>query len=423
MLTRFVISLMLSAAAQATPAPTITWVHPQNADAIPQEAVQTAPPDMQEVPDTKGSVLPPAESVGGGPVDRWVVASPPWILPAQAGCPDDYPITFYGVSQWGWGYGGAIPLTCDGWRLASWGSGSGVTSTGYAGTNQQPVSLSNMIIHGQPQAPGMQNMIRWGAIIFDINHWNWYRVTTEDIPQEHGVYGTINGGPLTWDECMFSECWGQAIQLVYAHPQNQARKHQTALPEARWYRLANMLQDEWITVRRTAILQSSIYTKSERASYPISTFEALNKDGPFLNRLLVEGCYMKTEWPWVDPNGTPRDSCGGIMAHGRKQVVIKRNYLEYKLGDRDVIQLWGCSDGQPGTVDVEISENAINASQNIDIRLRNANDTVVVRRNRGTCRVLISGPEQPWYAWPTSPTWRADQVIYNAPVSQDYRLN
>jgi len=94
-------------------------------------------------------------------------------------------------------------------------------------------------------------------------------------------------------------------------------------------------------------------------------------------------------------------------------------YIEYTLGDRDVVQVWRCGDGNPATIDVYIRGGEIWAKQNVDIR-PHPGDRIVIQGVKGDAPVLISFNEP--YTWETSPTWDWGKVIYQGVISDDIDL-
>jgi hypothetical protein len=437
----------------------------------PQEPAPTAPPDVaplgtppeaQDVPDgppatyelvERMAALDAANPVPFGRLmpDSPIVAAPdvaasvavaaalprtlPGIGPGVAGIPDDAPLNHTLSNTYGWGWGKEFPLVADNYYVTA--TNKSVVNTFYSG-NGGSSYITSSVLMGQPVLPSdVKNNVFWIMLAFDQGDCSIWQSNIFDAHVEHGMYWTSCGrANIRLEEVLWSKCNAQAFQWVYSHPASK-RYFQTAhtdqvegltnppsAKDAEWLRILERNKGQGIEIIRCETVQCTAYILSERAGSTISKFEVLNQKGPWAHWMRVEGCYSKTSVPWIDPNGKQRDSCGWFMSHagltanGHPAVTLRHNSVFYLHPDRDFIQIWGCSDGIAGTPDVVIEENVFATDQAIDIRLRNANDTVIVRRNRnvGGARVIISGPEQPWYSWTTSPNWNKAAVIAEFPL-------
>ena len=356
----------------------------------------------------------------------------PSIQPGIAGVPDDAPLNHQLVTQWGAAWGKELPLVADNYLVQALQHGAkAVVNTMYNG-NGGPSYLSNSLLMGQPVfSPATKNNTFWIMLAFDHSNSRLWQTTLQDAHLEHGNYWTSDGeAECYWERIRFDQCRGQAIQWVYSHPASK-RYFQTATTDnvegvtnppspqdARWLRNAEAHKTEKLVVSQSETSQCTIYALSERAGSTFSWFEAINKNGPWYHYVIMDGNYSETSYAWTDPNGQKRDCSGWFMAHAKLGVTIRHNTVMYRHGDRDVVQIWGCGDGIPGTPDVVIDENIFLSDQVIDIRLRDKTDTVIIRRNQayGGTRVIISDWTQPWYSWHTSPNWDEKAVIAEFPL-------
>lgn len=357
----------------------------------------------------------------------------PGVAPGEAGVPDDEIFDHTLKLAYGAGWGKELPLIADSYLVTALNPKS-VVNTMYSGVGGARTSLTNALIYGPPVlVEGQKNGMFWGFILFDWSNMTVSFVTIQDIHLEHGFYITSRGGAnCSWDHVLWDHVYAQAIQWVYSHPASK-RYYQTAFtdnvagvtnpPSAQdqlWLNYADSHQDEWLKVTNCETKQCTILPLSERAGFTFSFFEPLNQKGPKYHRVLIEGNYSETSWPYVDSNGKFSDSSGWLMAHAMKHIEVRKNTVVYHNPDKpDLIQIWGVSDGIAGTPDVVIEDNLIASAGTVEIRLGNANDTVIIRNNRASpnCRVRVSNEKQPWYAWETSPNWIKTAVIAEFPLN------
>jgi hypothetical protein len=384
---------------------------------VVQDATQDEPPP-QIIP--MESEVMPAETVGStldfadAPVPR-PPRRIPWVAPGEAGAASPY--AWHQTNTWGWNIPSEQPRTASDRALGA--SNNAVVNTHYSGPGG-PVDWSESRFYGVPASLGAPVKTKWGWVAFDFGPAEFWRCTWDTIPVEHGLYLTGWGQPVSWIECLWEDVYGQAIQVVYSHPKSK-RAAQTGVNAPReWYRRAREAGGSVFEIDRCETRNVGIPPLSERGSFTWSFFAPNGVNGPAYNYLSVTRSRMETSYPWTDVNGIYNDSAGAIMGQRLLGAQIRRNLIVYRFGDRDVIQLWACSDGKPGTVDVEISENYILARKPIDIRLGNANDTILIRRNVGNAEVVIS--TNPWYVWQSN-GWDESKVIYRGPISDNYRLN
>lgn len=364
------------------------------------------------------SEVMPAESIpvtdrGPMPEVPPVIPRGPWVTPGEAGSKSPYAI--WQNNTWGWNIPAEQPRTGNDKSLGA--SNNSVINTHYSGPGG-PVVWTESRFYGTPADIGQDVKTKWGWVVFDFYDASFEYCTWDTIAIEHGQYIT-GWAPMTWYGCSWENINGQGIQHVYSHPDSK-RAAQTGLPKNTWLRLAQALAGETLEVRRCETKQVGIPPLSERASFTFSFFSPNGKDGPAWNPVTITESYMQTHYEWTDANGVTRDCAGAIMAHRRPHVEITRNCILYAKGDRDVIQVWGCSDGIAGTPDVVLSENFIWAAKAIDIRLQHPSDTVIIARNRGNAEVVISMND--WYVWESN-GWKERAVLYRGQISQNYRLN
>ena len=152
-----------------------------------------------------------------------------------------------------------------------------------------------------------------------------------------------------------------------------------------------------------------------RPSYAISAFE-----GP-RSPLRVERCVLRTVGSLRgDGSGGERDCYGAVMAHERDRFELVDTFVEYPRGDRDVVQVWRCSDGVAGTPDVVITGCRVLADTFVDVRVSEG-DTVVVEGNAGSTarlRVSTNAPD----TWPGRPGWEPARVLHEGALADDWRL-
>lgn len=333
----------------------------------------------------------------------------PWVQPGQAGANPAFAKIL--ENQWGWNIPKEISASLASHCLGA--HSNAVINTFYPGAGG-PVDWSNCRIHG---FTGSEN--KWGIRAFDCWRYNFQRCTFDTLKLEHGCYLNALGG-LRWDHCDFHNINGQAIQVVYGHPDSK-RWQETGLADPRiWKRTVKSTLDEWHEVDRCTILDVGKPHKSERASFGLSFFEPLGAAGTRGHPVRIFGCYMQTSDPFKDPNGVDRDCAGAIMVHSRTKVQLLGNYIEFLNGDRDVVQLWDCGGGAGEGPDVDLRYNTILAKKPVDIRLHTPNDRIRLQRNAGTAEVVVS--TNPWYVWESN-GWDEKKVLYRGPINRDWSLN
>ncbi len=429
----------------------IVWLAPKHTPEASQGSPVTPPASVQEAEmgvQAASVSQEPEQSTGPGPVDleaqvaqEELVEAPlaatasrlPSVSPGEAGVPDNQIFDHTLKLPYGAGWGKELPLMADGYLLTALNPKS-IVNTMYSGVGDKTTYLSNSLIYGPPVlVEGQKNNMFWGFILFDWSNMTLSHCTIQDIHIEHGQYITSRGGAnCVWDGVLWDHVYAQAIQWVYSHPASK-RYYQTAYtdnvegltnppsgPDAAWLAYASAHQDEWLKVQRCETKQCTIFSLSERAGFTFSFFEPLSQKGPRYHKVLIEGNYSQTSWPYVDNNNQYSDCSGWLMSHNQKHIEVRNNTVIYRDPDKpDLVQIWGVSDGIAGTPDVVIEDNLIASSGMIEIRLGNANDTVVIRNNRATpsCRVRVSSEKQPWYAWETSPNWIKAAVIAEFPLN------
>ena len=364
------------------------------------------------VVDPDPGVPPPVEPPppgGGGGTTPPPPPTGPWCQPSDVGAPPE--TTQILTSQFGWSAcgvaAGKIYQAYD----------NAILNTMYNGC-PTPLMLEDCILRGIPNPTTGAKKVKWCERAFDVGAdgiGTTEACTFEFAHEEHGNYFDAIGGHR-WINCLFRNIGSQGIQLVYATPGSK-REHETrywnpldpAGSTAAWKTAVKAKEWEPHWIFYSAFDQVGLYTGT-RPSYAISAFEG----GP--NPLRVERCYLKTYAPWVDANQIQRDCFGAVMAHSRLRFEMFDTYIEYKKGDRDVVQVWRCGDSDPATIDVYIRGGGIWAAQHVDIRPR-PGDRIVISGVKGDAPVMISFNDL--YTWETSPTWDWDKVIYQGVISTD----
>lgn len=332
----------------------------------------------------------------------------PWVDPQLVGAKGPFETTL----EYDWGH----DPHAEGWHtlesvdLAGRMQGVGVVASHYHGTEGRPLAWTNVRVRGA-RGPDGAPRSRWGMIAFDVEGWSFVRCTFRDIPDEHGLYLTTLGG-LRFERCLFTEIGSQAIQIVSAVP-GTPRSEQTA-HQGDWKAYSDARRDQVHLISECVFLEVG-KPSGGRPSYAISAFE-----GP-RNPLRVERCVLRTTGSVrVGPSGRENDCYGAVMAHERDRFELVDTYIEYPRGDRDVVQVWHCSDGKPGTPDVVVRGSRVIADTLVDVRVAEG-DTVVIEGNLGstaTLRVSTNPPE----TWPGRPGWDPARVLREGPLSEDWLL-
>lgn len=332
-----------------------------------------------------------------------------WIQPALVGARG--PFQHVLVTDWGWNPLEQNWLTLESADLSGRERGVGIVSSHYEGTHGAPLAWTDVLVRGALDESG-QPRSRWGLIVFDVEGWSFSQCTFRDIPDEHGIYATTLGG-LRFERCLFENIGSQAIQIVGAVP-GTPRAEQTA-HQTDWREYSAARAAETHSIVECVFLEVGQPTGG-RPSFAISAFE-----GP-RNPVRIERCVLRTRASaHPDGGGVTRDSFGAVMAHQRSRFELLDTYIEYLDGDRDVIQVWNCSDGVAGTPDVVLRGNRVLAGQWVDIRVQ-PGDTVVIEGNAGsTARVRISS--NPPDVWPHQASWDPARVLHEGALADDYRLD
>ncbi|HVS17022.1 MAG TPA: hypothetical protein VMT18_00375, partial [Planctomycetota bacterium] len=327
----------------------------------------------------------------------------PWVDPALVGARPPFARVLeydfgHDPHKEGW-------YTLESVDLAGRQRGVGVVQSHYHGTDGRPLAWTNVRVRGALDSDGAPRS-RWGVIAFDVEGWSFVRCTFRDIPDEHGLYLTTLGG-FRFERCLFAEIGSQAIQIVGAVP-GTPREVQTA-HRADWRAYSSARAGETHLVSECVFLEVGKPTGG-RPSYAISAFE-----GP-RNPLRVERSVLRTTRSVrIDGSGFERDCFGAVMAHQRNRFELVDTYIEYPRGDRDVVQVWHCSDGKPGTPDVVITGSRVIANTFVDVRVSEG-DTVVVEGNSGsTARLRVS--TNPPDTWPGRPGWDPARILYEGPLT------
>lgn len=350
----------------------------------------------------------PAAPVAAPELARAPVPEGPWIDPRLAGARPPFARTL--ESDWGWDPHAERWHTLESADLAGRERGVGVVKTHYHGTDGKPLAWTDVVVRGALAADGAPRS-RWGVIAFDVEGWSFVNCTFRDIPDEHGLYLTTLGG-VRFERCLFESIGSQAIQLVGAVP-GTPREEQTA-HRADWQAWGDARRGETHLVSECAFFEVG-KPSGGRPSYAISAFE-----GP-RNPLRVERCVLRTtQSVRRGGDGVERDCFGAVMAHARDRFELLDTYVEYPRGDRDVVQVWQCSDGLAGTPDVIIRGSRVIADTWIDVRV-SAGDSVRIEGNAGSSarlRVSTNPPD----TWPGRPGWDDARVLHEGPLAQDYRF-
>jgi hypothetical protein len=343
------------------------------------------------------------------PPARAPVPEGPWIDPARAGARPPFARVL--ESEWGWDPHAEGWHTLESADLAGRQRGVGVVHTHYHGTQGKPLAWTDVVVRGAPAEDGAPRS-RWGVIAFDVEGWSFTHCTFRDIPDEHGLYLTTLGG-VRFERCLFEAIGSQGIQIVGAVP-GTPRAEQTA-HQADWQVWSDARRGETHLISECAFLEVG-KPSGGRPSYAISAFE-----GP-RNPVRIERCVLRTTQSLrADGDGVERDCFGAVMAHQRERFELVDSYIEYPRGDRDVVQVWNCSDGVAGTPDVVITGSRVIADSTVDVRVAEG-DTVVVEGNAGsTARLRVS--TNPPETWPGRPGWDDARVLREGPLAEDYRLD
>lgn len=334
----------------------------------------------------------------------------PWVDPETTGAGNGDEFAIVLENTYGFEIGGEeVPATLRDALISA--HNNAITQTMYPGVGG-PVDFFNVRIHGYWADP-----TKWGTRAYDAWGYTFRNCTWDTIRVEHGAY-IDPVGALLFENCEFDEIMGNAVQIAYAHPFT-GRKHETGLIDPRvWFAVTKAtVANEWHEVIRCSITNTCRPNRSDRAGFALSFFDPNGPDGMTGHPVRVKGCYFQTSDPYVGNDMTERDCGGAIMAKMRRKVYIEANYIEFLRPDKDVIQLWGNGDGKPGTNDVVLRNNKILANKGIDIRPGNLNDTIIIERNAGTAWVVVS--TAPWYEFKPRP----EQIIYEGPISQNWRMN
>lgn len=368
-------------------------------------AIAEAVAALRALPPESATSSEPAPAATGGAA----IPEGPWIRPELAGAKPPFATAL----EYDWGH----DPHKEGWHtlesadLAGRMQGVGVVQTHYHGTEGRPLAWTNVQVRGAPGADGAPRS-RWGVIAFDVEGWSFERCTFRDIPDEHGLYLTTLGG-LSFERCLFESIGSQAIQIVGAVP-GTPRAEGTA-HQGDWQAWVDARRGEYHLIRECVFLEVG-KPAGGRPSYAISAFE-----GP-RNPLRVERCVLRTtQSRRRDGDGRERDCFGAIMAHQRDRFELVDSYVEYPRGDRDVIQIWHCSDGVPGTLDVLVRGSRVLADTLVDVRV-SPGDTVAIEGNAGsTARLRVC--TNPADTWPGRPGWDDARVLHEGPLSEDWRYD
>lgn len=336
-----------------------------------------------------------------------VVPAGPWIDPTKVGARPPFARVLQ--SDWGWDPHKEGWHTLESTDLSGRERGVGVVQSHYHGTQGKPLSWTDVVVRGAAAEDGAPRS-RWGVIAFDVEGWSFSNCTFRDIPDEHGLYLTTLGG-VRFERCLFESLGSQAIQIVGAVP-GTPRAEQTARG-AQWQAYSDARRSESHLISECVFLEVG-KPSGGRPSYAISAFE-----GP-RNPVRIERSVLRTTQSLrLDGDGLERDCFGAVMAHRRDRFELVDTYIEYPRGDRDVVQVWHCSDGAAGTPDVVITGSRVIASTYVDVRVSEG-DTVVIESNVGsTARLRVS--TNPPDTWPGRPGWDDARVLHEGPLSSDYR--
>jgi hypothetical protein len=377
-----------------------------------ERAILEATAAIRRITEPAASAAPAVEaSTAPTPGSSQITPAPtgPWIDPALTGARGPFEISL--VSDWGWD-----PLAEKWFELKSADlrgkqRGVGIIHTHYEGTRGQPLFWNDVSVRGEPDEHGSV-LTRWGFIVFDVENWALSNCTMRDIPDEHGMYATTLGG-ARWVRCLFANIGSQGLQLVGAVP-GTPRAPQTA-HQNDWLEYTLERQWEWHEISECAFLEVG-QPSGGRPSFAISAFEGTR------NPVRVERCFLRTrDSRRTDGSGALRDCFGAVMAHDRNRFELLDTYIEYLEGDRDVVQVWYCSDGVEGTPDVVIRGSRVLAARWVDLRV-NPTDTVLIEGNAGsTARVRISSNPRDVQA--NEAAWDPKLVIYEGDLAVDYRFN
>jgi hypothetical protein len=315
-------------------------------------------------------------------------------------------------NQWGYNVPDELPANLRNASVSAFNNT--VINTHYGGAGG-PVNFLQVRVHAAPDLSG--NLVtKWLMDAYDVQGYKFENCTFDTCPVEHGNYFKAIGG-IEWKNVVFEDIAGQGIQVVYANPGSK-REHQTGKAPQRWWREFFARRWEEHSLDHVAFIQVSMPAKSERASFAASFF---GMDAPYkAHPVSFDFCQFKTYDPWVDVNGIARDCAGAIMVHNRLRCIITNTRVLYGKGDRDLIQLWGISDGKAGTEDIIIRQNEINGSKPVDIRVWDDKTTIRIQRNRGNAEVVISS--NPPYVWENN-GWDEGLVIYRGKISDNYAFN
>lgn len=368
-------------------------------------------PDDPTVPPTR----PPPTGGGGEPPPP----TGPWVDPAQTGISQAPHQSV--LSQYGWSL-------CDAKTLMSYSAfDNAVLNTQYQGC-PGPTILEDTLAKGVPNPNTGAITNKWVIRAYDVGaaEARFKNCTFTNSYTEHLNYLSALGGIL-WERCSFKHAGSQAIQVVYANPNDPNRHHETRFwnPDdptgsaAAWFQFTNAHQWEPHHVVECSFIDCGIPVgipglhPGERPSFGGSFF------GGGKNPVRIERCFMQNTLPWVDANGVARTGFGAWMAHGRLRFELFDSYTNIPNGDRDIIQVWRVGDDDPATIDVYLRGGEVWGKQHIDIRPR-PGDRIKIEGVKGDSPVLISYNDL--YTWETSPTWDWGKVIYQGVVSQDLDL-